>query len=75
MTNKWVFKQPIKLVGNENLAKIVRFYMWETPVPGASMKGKGFKELGWTRGFLQYFAQDDANEIRFSRFGALAAGS
>ena len=35
---------------NENLQKLVQFYVWETPVPGVSIRGKSFKELGWCRG-------------------------
>lgn len=50
MANIWTFKQPVQLAGNERLGRIVTFYLWNTPVPNASMKGKTFEELGWSKG-------------------------
>lgn len=47
MADTWTFKKSIKLVGNETLSKLVQFYVWETPVPSTSQKGRTFKELGW----------------------------
>lgn len=48
MANKWTFKAPVSLAGNQTLARLVQFYVWETPVPGVSQKGRTFRELGWT---------------------------
>ena len=48
MANKWTFKASVRLTGNQILARLIQFYVWETPVPGVSQKGKTFQELGWT---------------------------
>jgi len=54
MTNRWTFRRPVKLIGNDRLMRIVQFYVWETPVPNTSRKGKTFRELGWRgHGFLK----------------------
>lgn len=47
MACKWTFTQRVKLRGKDNLAKLLQFYLWETPVSGVSNKGKSFKEYGW----------------------------
>ena len=33
---------------DENFQKIVRFYLFETPIEGISHRGKTFKDMGWT---------------------------
>ncbi|MBR3328157.1 MAG: hypothetical protein IKG22_12630 [Atopobiaceae bacterium] len=49
MTCKWTFARKVRLQGNDNLAKLLQFYLWETPVPDTSQKGKTFKEYGWSK--------------------------
>lgn len=33
---------------DDNFQKIVQFYLFETPIEGASHRGKTFKDIGWT---------------------------
>lgn len=44
---KWSFKSRVKLQSEPDLQNIVQFYVFESPVPGASVKGKTFEDLGW----------------------------
>lgn len=48
MSLKWTFKRQVRLTGDSNLQKLVQFYVWGTPVPDTSCKGRTFKELGWS---------------------------
>lgn len=58
MACKWTFRSTIKLSGNSSLSELVQFYLWETPVPDTSQKGKPFFEYGWSKGsFLTLQAQ------------------
>ncbi len=50
MANKWTFSQKVSLTNNENLQKLVQFYVWETPVPNTSARGVSFSDLGWSKG-------------------------
>lgn len=47
MTCKWTFKERVKLPGDEPLARLLQFYVWETPVKGVSQKGRLLREYGW----------------------------
>lgn len=47
MACKWTFKKRVTLPGDKSLAKLLQFYIWETPVEGISHKGKRFCEYGW----------------------------
>ncbi len=44
---KWTFKNRFKW--SENLNKIVKFYLFNTPVAGVSARGVTFKQLGWDK--------------------------
>ena len=37
-----------RITFDENFQKIVQFYLFETPIEGASHRGKTFKDMGWT---------------------------
>lgn len=50
MARNWNFGKKINLRKDENLQRIVQFYVWETPVSGVSSKGTSFSELGWKGG-------------------------
>lgn len=52
MACKWAFKKEVSLPNKKVLAKLVQFYVWETPVPGVSQKGKTLSEYGWKDGRL-----------------------
>jgi hypothetical protein len=47
MADKWTFRQSVKLQGDDNLGKLLKFYLWETPVPDTSCKGRTFSQYGW----------------------------
>ena len=47
MACKWTFRGNVKIQGNDTLAKLMQFYLWTTPVPGISQKGKEFSRYGW----------------------------
>ena len=46
---QWSFKSRLRLQSNPDLQKIVQFYVFESPVPDASVKGKTFEDLGWKK--------------------------
>lgn len=52
MISEWTFKKKVKLPGNDNLAKLIQFYVWETPVPDVSSKGVELSEYGWKKSSL-----------------------
>lgn len=44
---RWTFGSKVNLCKDRTLARIVQFYVWETPVPGASVRGRSFADYGW----------------------------
>ena len=46
---QWSFKSRVRLQFERDLQKIVQFYVFESPVPGASVKGKTIEDLGWKK--------------------------
>lgn len=52
MASKWVFNSKVNLKKDENLQVLIQAFLIDSPVPGASVRGRSLKDLGWKGGAL-----------------------
>lgn len=68
MANSWTFRQIPNLREDESLQRLMQFYLIQSPVPGASVKGETFKKQGWKKhSFLSLQAQMRSSSKNFTK--------